>query len=241
MGVDFGNLPSAQPSWKGAYLDRMHQLVHRDKNHPSAIIWSLGNESWYGQNHQAMYEWCKSFDKTRPVHYENDHEFRCSDLVSYMYLSLDDLVKQATQDGDNCEKPVILQEYLHSMGNGPGNAQEYIDTFRRYRRLQGGFVWEWANHGILKAVGDGSGRSFYAYGGDFGDEPNDGNFVLDGLCDSEHLPGPGLLELKSAYQPIAIHLQESAEFVNICIQNLFDFQDLSNLACFISLRSFRPK
>lgn len=105
--------------------------MHRDKNNPCIIIWSLGNESFYGQNHQAMYEWAKSFDKTRPVHYEGDHEFRASDVDSYMYIGTSDLAKLAMQDG---EQPIIQQEYAHAMGNGPGGFKEYMETYRKYRR-----------------------------------------------------------------------------------------------------------
>ena len=241
MGVDFGRLPSADPAWKGAYVDRMHNLVQRDKNQPCVIMWSLGNESWYGENHQAMYEWSKKFDPTRPIHYENDHEFRASDVESYMYTGFDQLAELAERDGDQYEKPILLCEYLHAMGNGPGSAKEYMDLFRKHRRLQGGFVWEWANHGILKKLDERSRRgcSFYAYGGDFDDEPNDGNFVMDGLCNSEHSPGPGLLELKSAYQPIAFSLKFDThdEKHKLSIHNLFDFQDLDDMECISTVLS----
>lgn len=232
MGIDFSRLPSTELSWKGAYVDRMQNLVHRDKNQPSVIIWSLGNESWYGENHQAMYEWSKKFDPTRPVHYENDHEFRASDVESYMYTGFDQLAELATRDGDNYEKPIVLCEYLHAMGAGPGGAKEYMELFRKYRRLQGGYVWEWANHGLLKTSRK-SDERFYAYGGDFGDEPNDGNFVMDGLCDSEHLPGPGLIELKYAYQPVSLTAQYNTHHssYDIYLENLHDFADLDDLDC----------
>ncbi|KAK4698100.1 beta-galactosidase, partial [Lecanoromycetidae sp. Uapishka_2] len=203
MGVDYAHNISDNPTWKGAYLDRMHQLVQRDKNNPCVIIWSLGNESFFGQNHIAMYQWAKSFDSTRLVHYEGDRSYVASDICSSMYNSIDDIIDLATRDEQKYkEKPVVLQEYGHAMGNGPGALKEYQDTFYKYKRLQGGFIWEWANHGLLKELDDGSGRSFCAYGGDFGDEPNDKNFVCDGLCTSEHLPGPGLVELKKIYEPI---------------------------------------
>ncbi|KAL6715768.1 Beta-galactosidase (Lactase) [Lecanora helva] len=234
MGVDYGNVPSNNPSWKEAYLDRMHQLVHRDKNNPCVIMWSLGNESFGGQNHVAMYQWAKAYDPTRLVHYEGDHSYPASDICSSMYNSVDDLVKLATQDGDNFEKPILLQEYAHAMGNGPGNLQEYQDTFYQHRRLQGGFVWEWANHGLLKEVGDGTGRSFYAYGGDFGDEPNDYNFVMDGLCTSEHLPGPGLVELKKVYQPITMTMRDNYLF----IENHYDFTTLKSSHCTYTIVRF---
>lgn len=224
-GVDLGQLPSDDPAWKEAYLDRMQQLVHRDKNNPCVILWSLGNEAFYGQNHQAMYEWSKSFDETRPVQYEGDHDFRASDICSYMYKSIAELEDLATLDGEDYEKPVILQEYGHAMGLGPGGLKEYQETYRIYRRLQGGFIWEWTNHGLSKKIDDGSGRSFYAYGGDFGDKPNDNNFVMDGLCNSEHQPGPGLAELKQVYQPISLRMQDNEVYV----RNLHDFATLKDI------------
>ena len=241
MFSDGNRLPSAVPSWRGAYVDRMQQLVHRDKNHPSVLYWSIGNEAYYGENLQAMYDWCKSYDKTRPVQYEGDHDFNASDICSYMYLSVDDLIKTAEQDGDDYEKPLILQEYVHAMGNGPGNVTEYIEAFRNHRRLQGGFVWEWANHGLLKPIGDGSGKSFYAYGGDFGDEPNDGNFISDGLCDSEHRPGPGLKEMKAAYAPLLFELVIDSDRVRISARNLWDFANLDALECTGIVRTVGPE
>ena len=225
MGVDLEHLPSDDPAWKMAYLDRMQQVVHRDKNNPSVIMWSLGNESFFGQNHVAMYKWAKEYDPTRLVHYEGDHEYRASDICSSMYNGIPDLVNLATRDGDHYDKPIILQEYGHAMGNGPGALREYQETFYKYRRLQGGFIWEWANHGLLKKLDDGSGRAFYAYGGDFGDEPNDGNFVMDGLCTSEHIPGPGLIELKKVYQPVSIHIERNI----VHVKNQHDFISLENL------------
>lgn len=225
MGVDFEHLPSDDPAWKMAYLDRIQQVVNRDKNNPSVIMWSLGNESFFGQNHVAMYKWAKEYDPTRLVHYEGDHEYRASDICSSMYNGISDLVNLATRDGDHYSKPILLQEYGHAMGNGPGALKEYQETFYKYRRLQGGFVWEWANHGLLKKLHDGSGGSFYAYGGDFGDEPNDGNFVMDGLCTSEHMPGPGLVELKKVYQPVTIRREGNT----LLLENRHDFVSLENL------------
>ena len=224
MGVDFEHLPSDDPAWEMAYLDRIQQVVNRDKNNPSIIMWSLGNESFFGQNHVAMYKWAKLYDPTRLVHYEGDHEYRASDICSSMYNGVPDLVNLATRDGDHYEKPILLQEYGHAMGNGPGALKEYQETFYKYRRLQGGFIWEWANHGLLKKLDGASGRSFYAYGGDFGDQPNDGNFVMDGLCTSEHQPGPGLVELKKVYQPVTIRREGNT----ILVENRHDFVSLED-------------
>ena len=234
MGVDYGNVPTNNPTWKDAYVDRMQQLVHRDKNNPSVIIWSLGNESFGGQNHVAMYEWAKAFDPTRLVHYEGDHSYPASDICSSMYNSISDLVKLATQDGDNYEKPILLQEYGHAMGNGPGALKEYQDTFYQHRRLQGGFIWEWSNHGLVKKLNQSSDETFYAYGGDFGDEPNDYNFVMDGLCTSEHLPGPGLIELKKIYQPITMTMKGDY----LWIHNRYDFTPVSVPLCTCTITRF---
>jgi beta-galactosidase len=238
MGVDYAHNISDNQTWKGAYLDRMHQLVQRDKNNPSVIIWSLGNESFFGQNHIAMYQWAKSFDTTRLVHYEGDRSYVASDICSSMYNSIDDIIDLATRDEQKYkEKPVVLQEYGHAMGNGPGALKEYQETFYKYKRLQGGFIWEWANHGLLKELDDGSGRTFYAYGGDFGDEPNDKNFVCDGLCTSEHLPGPGLIELKKVYEPISVTMKEDT----LLVRNRHDFISLKDMQYTWTISRYSPE
>ncbi|KAG8527009.1 uncharacterized protein KY384_008438 [Bacidia gigantensis] len=225
---------SDRPTWTNAYVERMRQLVYRDKNNPSVIMWSLGNESFYGKNHQAMYDWVKAYDSTRPVHYEADHEFRASDVCSYMYVNPAQLEQLATQDGDDYKKPIILQEYGHAMGNGPGAMKEYMETFRKCRRLQGGFIWEWNNHGLVKPLNDSTREYFYAYGGDFGDEPNDKNFVMDGLVNSEHNPSPGLIDLRAAYAPILV----TRKGKKIRARNLFDFHHLEDIDCVWSVKHF---
>lgn len=218
---------SNNPSWKPAYLDRIEQMIQRDKNHPSIIIWSLGNESFYGQNHVAMFEYAKWFDPYRMVHYEGDGEAVSADMYSYMYPSVENLVELAATKGLNADgsfdKPMILCEYAHAMGNGPGGLEDYEKAFRTNPRLQGGFVWEWANHGLWKEEKDG--KSYYAYGGDFGDFPNDGTFAMDGLLHSNHKPTPGLLELKKVFQPVKIARNGSS----LVIKNLYDFSSLDHL------------
>lgn len=136
---------SDNPAWKQAYLDRARQAVYRDKNHPSVIMWSLGNESFYGQNHQHMYDLIHAYDPTRLIHYEGDYEAKTADIYSRMYASIEYITDFATQT-EKWEKPLVMCEYVHAMGNGPGNIREYIETFYKYPRLMGGFVWEWANH-----------------------------------------------------------------------------------------------
>ncbi|KAK3947656.1 glycosyl hydrolases family 2, TIM barrel domain-containing protein [Pseudoneurospora amorphoporcata] len=199
---------SDNPSWKAAYLDRMAQLIHRDKNHASVIIWSLGNEAFYGQNHKAMYELAKDIDPTRLVHYEGDPQVEPADMYSYMYPSVERLISLAQTEGvrsdGTFEKPIVLCEYAHAMGNGPGWLEDYEKAFCDHPRLQGGFIWEWANHGLWKE--DPDGKSYYAFGDDFGDVPNDGTFVMDGLLYSTHKPTPGLLELQKVYQPMKAEL-----------------------------------
>lgn len=223
---------SDNDSWQAAYVERMKQLVHRDKNHACIIVWSLGNEAFYGKNHKAMYDWVKAVDPTRPVHYEGDRYAISADMFSYMYLPVPALIEKALVEGDNFQKPIVLCEYAHAMGNGPGGLREYQDAFHKYRRLQGGFIWEWANHGLTQKLEDGT--AFYAYGGDFGDMPNDGNFVMDGVCTSSHDPGPGLLELKKVFQPVDItKLDDHLIFIN-----RYDFTSLDHLRAEWKISSF---
>lgn len=221
---------SDNEEWRPAYIDRMTQLVQRDKNHPSIIIWSLGNEAFYGCNHRAMYEYAKAADPGRLVHYEGDAHALSTDMFSFMYPSVDGLLSLAKSeglDGDgNFEKPIILCEYAHAMGNGPGGLQEYQAAFREHRRLQGGFIWEWANHGLWKRSNTGDGKEgFYGYGGDFGEELHDGTFVMDGLCFSDHTPTPGLTELKKVFAPVRAWISDE----DIVVQNEHDYIGLRGL------------
>ena len=144
VGGDGLAFASDNPDWEEAYLDRARQMVMRDFNRPSVILWSLGNESGYGRNHAAMYKFIKSVDTSRLIHYEGDWNAESADIFSRMYHSLGDT--EAYAKDRNWDKPLVLCEYAHAMGNGPGAVQEYIDLFYKYPRLMGGFVWEWANH-----------------------------------------------------------------------------------------------
>ncbi|KAH7176952.1 hypothetical protein EDB81DRAFT_634860 [Dactylonectria macrodidyma] len=211
---------SDNPEWREAYIDRAVQLVARFKNHASVIFWSLGNEAFSGQNQAAMYRWIKNADPSRLVHYEGDREATTTDIYSVMYASIDDLKKHIAEKQD---RPLIQCEYGHAMGNGPGGLEDYIDIYRTEKLLQGGFIWEWCNHGLLKTEGN---ASYYAYGGDFGDYPNDADFVLDGLTWSDHSGNPGLEEYKKVIEPVIVRLDGGRLYV----QNLYDFIDLSHLA-----------
>jgi beta-galactosidase len=181
--------PSDDPRWRAAFEDRMTRMVERDKNHPSIIMWSLGNESGSGANLAAMADWTRQRDPSRPIHYEHDLESRHVDVYSRMYLTVDEVdaigrraeppLADAAADAHRRKLPFILVEYAHAMGNGPGNLAEYDALFDSYPRCQGGFVWEYIDHGIRRRTADG--REYVAYGGDFGEELHDGNFVVDGL------------------------------------------------------------
>lgn len=238
-----GENPSHWPEWKSAYLDRMSRMVETYKNHPSIVMWSLGNESGFGENHIAMTQATKKRDATRPVHYEggtrllrydgtNDYykhpdqgdvarAFEASDVASYMYPSPEELARLAKKYPDRCH---ILCEYAHAMGNGPGGLRDYQNIFDSVPNAPGGFVWEWADHAIR--VTEKNGTFWYAYGGDFGDVPNDGNFVADGLVFPDRKPSPGLLEYKRVVQPVTI---ETADEKTLRIHNRYDFTDLSHL------------
>ncbi|CAN8101529.1 unnamed protein product [Discula destructiva] len=229
---------SDNPSWKAAYVDRMRDMVQRDKNHASVIIWSLGNEAFYGQNHKAMSAYAKEFDPGRLIHYEGDVHAESADMYSYMYPPIERLVKLSETEGvkdGKYEKPVVLCEYGHAMGNGPGWLEDYEELFRTHPRLQGGYIWEWANHGLWKADGDGEGKGgYYGYGGDFGDFPNDGTFVMDGLCFSTHEPTPGLTEFKKVIQPVGF----SVDGDKLTLENYYDFIDLKHLVASFKVEEF---
>jgi len=221
---------SNDPAWKDAYLDRLARMVLRDRNHPSIIMWSLGNESGYGDNHDAMAEWVRAVDPSRPVHYEGsvhiaDRVSKESDLHSVMYPSVYEVIRQAENAED--PRPYFMCEYAHAMGNGPGSFREYWEAIRAHERLIGGCVWEWADHGVRQRTPDGV--EWFAYGGDFGDQPNDGNFCIDGLLSPDRVPHPAAIEMKKVYEPLSASLVDREQGV-IEIRNRRAFADLSDLA-----------
>lgn len=236
---DEGKNPSEWPEWETAYTDRMKRLVEAYKNHPAVIFWSLGNESSFGVNHEAMSRWTRARDPERLVHYEGatarmldrqaagkdyQREADSVDVISRMYPSPAQWKKEA--DADTTGKPYILCEYAHAMGNGPGVLKEYWDLFWTHPRMQGGFVWEWADHGIEQHTG---GKLWYAYGGDFGDQPHDGNFVCDGLVFADRTPTPGLLELKAHQSPVKISIVDWAQG-RFSVVNRQDFSGLEGFS-----------
>jgi len=212
---------SDDPEWETAYVDRMVRMVERDKNHPSVIAWSLGNESGVGRNHEAMERVTREIDSTRPIHYEPDDDLDVSDIVSPMYPPVDRLTDLLEAHPD---APVVLCEYVHAMGNGPGGIGEYWETFRNHERLQGGFVWDWRDQGLRRETNDG--EEWFAYGGDFGDEPNDANFNINGVTFPDGEPSPGLTELKKVIEPIDVEAVD-LETGTLAVENRFDFRTLA--------------
>lgn len=199
------------PSWEAAFCDRAVRMVKEHRNHPSIIMWSLGNESSIGENFVKMAESIRALDRSRLIHYESDAKADIADVYSTMYTRLDGMVRIA-EGNDAHGKPHILCEYGHSMGNGPGNLREYQDLFEKYPRLQGGFIWEWYDQG-LKDKGE-DGQTIYCYGGDYGDEPNNGNFCVDGLLRPDGHLSTGLLNYKQVIAPLVLRVLcvEEGEF-----------------------------
>jgi len=228
--------PAHDPELLHAFMERFVRMVERDKNHPCVIIWSLGNESGYGPNHDALAGWAHGYDPTRPVHYEGTIRVgtrkisRSVDIISIMYPTLERLIELAEDPEE--DRPIIMCEYAHSMGNSTGNLKEYWDIIRKYRRICGGFIWDWVDQGLKKRTEDGV--EYWAYGGDFGDEPNDGNFCINGLVWPNREPHPAIWECKKIQQPV------KAEPVDLKIGlvriiNEYDFTNLSALDIFWEL------
>ncbi|HET9731394.1 MAG TPA: glycoside hydrolase family 2 TIM barrel-domain containing protein [Acidimicrobiales bacterium] len=231
------------PRWTGAILERITRMAMRDKNHPSVIMWSLGNESGVSAAHQAAAAWLRRYDGTRPVHYEGgisedmiaaqaggqDPDLAEvmarprpeSDVVAPMYPPVEALVRWATQYRP--ERPLIMCEYIHAMGNSCGGLDRYWDAIRTLPGLQGGFVWDWVDQALVQSLPDGSER--LAYGGDFGDTPNDGPFCLNGLVATDRRPHPSLLELAKVVQPVQFRALDAARGL-IEVRNEHAFVDL---------------
>ena len=232
------NLLNNDPQWAAAYLDRVSRMVERDKNHPSIIMWSLGNESGIGRNHELNAAWVRERDDTRLVHYEtvaylteagvfylvDNGQGEVGDFTSRMYMEPAELEKYGRSGNP---VPLFLCEYCHAMGLGPGDVTDYWDVFYKYPNLIGGAIWEWCDHSVRRR--DEAGRSFFVYGGYFGEYPHDDNFCADGLVTPDRVPSSGLLEVKKAYQPVAV---EAVDLENrrLRIVNRYHFLNLSHLA-----------
>jgi len=184
------NVPASKPEWTNNCIDRAQSMVERDKNHPSVLFWSLGNEAGSGSNFQAMYNWIKAKDATRLVHYEGNSNY--ADVTSYMYPSVGN-VENFGASGN--KKPLILCEYSHAMGNSVGNLYQYWDQFEKYPNLMGGFIWDFVDQALKSDKG-------FQYGGDWGDNPNDGNFCANGIISADRTLQPEIYEVKKVYQNI---------------------------------------
>lgn len=230
-----GSVLSNDPAWSTAHIERALRMAKRDKNHPSIIMWSLGNESGDGPNHAAMSAWLKEYDPTRPIHYEGAQRIfgygdnrptaydpAWVDVRSRMYASIADMVTMANQAEDG--RPVLWCEYAHSMGNSTGNLDEFWNAIRGNKRLVGGFIWDWMDQALVKI--DDQGNEYLAYGGDFGEAWHDGNFCLNGVINADQTPKPATWEAKKVFQPIeVIKAEDRFEF---SIRNWHHFIDLSS-------------
>ena len=227
-------LPASDPQWTAACVDRMVSMVERDKNHPCIVMWSLGNEAGMGDNFTQMKQAALKIDSSRPIHYEQDFDNEVSDVLSYMYTAsfiLERIVKnreyglynQLKKLEEGKEKPYMLCEYVHSMGNSLGHLQEYWDVFEKYSNVLGGFVWDFADQGLRRRSEDG--KEFWGYGGDFGDEPNDRNFCINGIVLPDRTPNPALHELKKVYQNIKV-ISDDLLKGKVRILNKYNFESI---------------
>ncbi|TGG95472.1 beta-galactosidase [Natronospirillum operosum] len=236
-GCDPSSQLSDDAAWFQAYSERVTRLIQRDRNHPSVIIWSLGNESGLGSNHHALYQWVKQTDPSRPVQYEGGGaDSAATDIICPMYARLDTDITQPVSvpkwsirkwiglPGEH--RPLILCEYAHAMGNSLGNFADYWQAFRQYPRLQGGFIWDWVDQGLTCT--DEQGRSYWAYGGDFGDTPNDRQFCINGLLFPDRTPHPSLLEAKRAQQFLQFDQADTESGVAVSVTSEYLFRITDN-------------
>lgn len=217
--------PAYLPEWHAAHMDRIHRLVERDKNHPSVILWSMGNECGNGQVFFDAYDWMKERDNTRPVQFEQAGEESNTDIVCPMYPRIGHMKKYAERE--NPGRPFIMCEYSHAMGNSNGNFKEYWDIIRSTPHMQGGFIWDWVDQGLLTK--DENGTEFWAYGGDLGGEnyQNDENFCLNGVVNPDRTAHPGLMEVKKVYQDI-LFSADDVKAGKIKVTNEFAFITLDD-------------
>ncbi|WP_339247133.1 glycoside hydrolase family 2 TIM barrel-domain containing protein [Paenibacillus sp. FSL F4-0243] len=224
QGIHEGNVPASKPEWRANVIDRCNSMMQRDKNHPSVIIWSLGNESYGGDNFIAMHDYLREADPTRPVHYEGIFHCReseaASDIESTMYAKPHDVEKYALS---HPLKPYIICEYSHAMGNSCGGLLLYTDMFDKYDVFQGAFIWDWVDQAIRTKTSEGV--PYLAYGGDFGESPHDGNFSGNGLLFADRSVTPKLFEVKKCYQNIKVTALNIREGL-FQIRNNFLFTDI---------------
>lgn len=227
----WNEMTADDPAWEEAIVDRVKLMVERDKNRFCIVMWSMGNESAYGCNFEKALEWTKNFDPERITQYESaryrnydeTYDYSNLDVYSRMYPALSEIQEYLDKDGS---KPFLLVEYCHSMGNGPGDFEDYFQMIQDNDKMCGGFVWEWCDHAIAHGTAE-NGKTIYAYGGDHGEEIHDGNFCMDGLVYPDRTVHTGLLEYKNVYRPARVisYDKESGELV---LHNYMDFDDLKD-------------
>jgi beta-galactosidase len=223
MGYNPERTLGNNPDWMKAHLDRTIRMFERDKNHPSVIIWSLGNEAGNGCNFVATYDWLKNRDKSRPTQYERAEQASNTDIFCPMYWGIEDLVSYGYTKQ---LRPLIMCEYAHAMGNSTGNLQDYWDVIEKYPQLQGGCIWDWVDQGLYAE--DSLGRKYWKYGGDYGppNVPSDGNFMCNGLVFPDRQIHPGYMEVKKVYQYVKF-IQTDLSALTFELLNKYDFYDLS--------------
>ena len=221
------------PAWEQAILDRVKRMVARDKNRFCIIFWSMGNESAYGCNFEKALAWTKKYDPSRITQYESaryrnydvTYDYSNLDLYSRMYPALSEIEEYLEKDGS---KPFLLVEYCHSMGNGPGDLEDYFQMIQKDARMCGGFVWEWCDHAIAHGQAE-NGKTKYYYGGDHGETIHDGNFCMDGLVYPDRTPHTGLLEYKNVYRPVRV-VSYDEKTGRLVLHNYMDFDDICDCA-----------
>lgn len=232
-GMGYGEKSLAKnPLWKDAHLDRIIRMVERDKNHPCVVMWSLGNEAGDGVNFEACSQWIRLRDPSRPVHYERSLGGPNTDIFSEMYSPISYIYRYVTK---RLDKPYILCEYSHGMGNSNGNLQDYWDFFKKYEQMQGGFIWDWVDQGFAKT--DDKGVKYWAFGGDYGpaDVPSDRNFCCNGLVSPDRTPHPALAEVKKVYESVEFNAVDLPSGI-MEITNQYDFIPLSHFNFYWEIR-----
>ena len=217
---------SVDAQWESAYLDRVQRMYERNKNHPSIIIWSMGNESGYGPNIEVCSKYLHSIDSSRPVNYYHAETRDCVDIVGMHYPSLERI--QDMLDNEKSNRPILLEEFAHSMGNGTGNMQEYVAMWEAEKRLIGGFIWDYIDQGLEK-IGP-NGKTFFAYGGDFGDTPNDFQFCHNGIVSPDRKVKAALKDLKHVFRPFVFTLKDN----ELVVRNRYSFLKLSDFKVLVN-------
>ncbi len=222
-------LPGNRPEWFAPSVARIVDMIHRDKNHPSIIMWSLGNEAGGGKTFEKMREAKQAIDKSRPIHYQDGNQY--ADVIGVFYPRPEWLERAGQDDRD--KRPLVLTEYAHMMGNSGGNFAEYWEVMERYPKFAAAYIWDWVDQGLRRHTG--REEEYWAYGGDFGDKPNDDNFCFNGLVSADRVPNPHLYEVKKVQQWVKFAAEDAAAG-KIRITNKYEFQDLSKFELKLATR-----